>query len=314
MKSYPKNVLICAALVFVLTAFSQDSEFKTGMKNAVEKQNAKEYAEAQSLYRQALKQAATPDERQRAVRGIADCLNAQNKFVEAAEEIKAKLGFFEGTDATSNAYSMIIGALSRANEFKQALEWQNKRLAIAGLRPEQRADIYLQIGDMQKGNLQQLAEASKSYSEAIRIYDGIIADPNVKDTAKGDAMYRRVMALCRDESWRAEYLKAAEELLASSEVPLQHKISVLDQMKNVFISAHDWDKAAEALRKYAGLPGLSPSARAGVLLQLGDLNWRKRHNLGESLNAFREICIISDAPAKTRQDAETWIRMLSELY
>ena len=64
------------------------------------------------------------------------------------------------------------------------------------------------------------------------------------------------------------------------------------------------------------VPGVrSPSVtKAMVLLQLGDLNWRNCHNLDGSLKALREAVAVTEAPAKTKQDVETWIRMLTEPY
>ncbi len=149
-------------------------------------------------------------------------------------------------------------------------------------------------------------------AEAIKTYEGIMADPAASDQAKVEARLKRITALSRDVSRRADYIKAAEACVASQDVQLDQKTSVLEHLKNVYFGDHAWDNVVVCLRQYADLPGLAPARKAGLLLQLGDVNWRKRHNLKESLEAFREIVAIPDVPAKTKQDAETWIRMLTE--
>lgn len=155
-------------------------------------------------------------------------------------------------------------------------------------------------------------DAGKTSAEAIKTYEGIMADPAASANAKVEDRIKRITALSRDASRRAEYIKAAEDGVASQDFQLDQKASVLDQLKNIYQGDHAWDKAAVCLRQYAELPGLAPARKVGTLLQLGDINWRKRHNLKESLATFREIAAIPDAAAKTKQDAETWIRMLTE--
>ena len=155
-------------------------------------------------------------------------------------------------------------------------------------------------------------ESGNADAEAIKTYEGIMADPAASDNAKVEARLKRIAALSRDITRRADYSKAAEECVASQAVSLDHKTSVLEQLKNVYQGDHDWDKAAVCLRQYAELPGLAPSRKAGLLLNLGDVNWRNRHNLKESLAAFREIVAMPEVPAKTKQDAEIWIRLLTE--
>ena len=314
MRTFYRILLNCVVIVFATGVSAQDSDFNAKMKNATEKLNAKQYSEAQSFFKEALKQANKPDERQKAVRGIADCLNAQNKFVEAAEVFKANLAVFEGADATYNAYGMISSSLSRANEAGKAFEWQLKRLGIDGISPEQRASTYVQIGDLQREKMRKPEDAGKSYAEAVRIYESIIADPSSKDITKADARFNRIGALSRDSSRRGDYFKAADEFVSSQDAQLDRKGQVFEQMKNVYIGDHDWENAATCLRRYAELPGLAPAKKAMVLLQLGDLNWRNCHNLEGSLKALREAVAIPEVQAKTKQDAETWIRMLTEPY
>jgi tetratricopeptide (TPR) repeat protein len=314
MRTFYQILLNCVVIVFASGVSAQDSDFNAKMKNAAEMLTAKQYSEAQSFFKEALKQAAKPDERQKAVRGVADCLNAQNKFVEAAEVFKSNLMVFEGADATYNAYGMIASSLNRANEAGKALEWQLKRLGIDGISPEQRASTYLQIGDLQREKMRKPEDAGKSYAEAVKIYESIIADSSSKDNVKADARVNRIGALSKDSSRRGDYFKAADEFVSSQDALLDRKGQVFEQMKNVYIDDHDWKNAASCLRRYAELPGLAPAKKASVLLQLGDLSWRNCHNLGVSLKALREVVAIHEAPAKTKQDAETWIRMLSEQY
>lgn len=155
-------------------------------------------------------------------------------------------------------------------------------------------------------------DSDKANADAIKTYEGIMADPAASDNAKVDARLKRITALSRVVSRRSDYAKAVEECVASQDVPLDQKTSVLGHMTNIYYSDHAWDKVAGCLRKNAELPGLAPARKAVLLLQLGDVHWRKRHNLKESLAAFREIDTIPDVPAKTKQDAETWIRVLTE--
>jgi hypothetical protein len=155
-------------------------------------------------------------------------------------------------------------------------------------------------------------DSGNALAEAIKTYEGIMADPAASDQAKVEARIKRITALSRDVSRRADYIKAAEACVASQAVQLDRKTSILGQLTNVHYSDHAWDNVAGCLRKNAELPGLAPARKAVLLLQLGDIHWRKRHNLKESLATFREIDTIPDVPAKTKQDAETWIRMLTE--
>lgn len=309
MRHFAYAILAGALLAFSGRTFAQTNDFSATLKTAADKQRGQKYFQAFDLYLKAWKQASTPDDKQRVNDALAAWVREQKRFyannAETVAMLEKNLDSLEGP-ALFEAGSVIAWAYENKGDLQQAWEWHDKRLGIRGIPDEKLAVV--------RTHMRELRQMIDQYAEAAKRYEPVIADLSSSKSKKDEAQMRLILALAADRSKRNVYFKAAADFLADETVASDWKLGVFEGLKNVYTQDRDWDNAALCLRQYADFPGLAPSNKARILFMLGDVNWRQRHKLQEAVPVFREICAIPEVPAKAKQDAETWIRMLTERF
>jgi tetratricopeptide (TPR) repeat protein len=309
MSQYLHAILAGALLALSSRAFAQTDDFGANMKMAAEKQSGQKYFQAFGLYVAALKQASTPGEKHSVSAAVAAWIAEQRRFYNCntgtVETVKKNVDSFEGA-ALFEAAGLIARAYENQGDLQQAWEWHNRRLASNGIPDDKLAEV--------RTHLQALRQLLDQHVEAIKTYEGIMADPAASDNAKVEARFKRITALSQNVTRRADYFRAAEEFLADEAVASDWKLGVFEGLKNVYTQNRDWDNAASCLRKYADFKGLAPASKPRILFMLGDVHWRQRHQWQAAVHVFREIGAISNVSTNAKQDAETWIVMLTERF
>lgn len=309
MNAYSKTLLTIALLACSSRAFAQTDDLGTTLKQAAAKQGEQQYFQAFDLYMKAWKQASTPDDKKRVNDALAAWVREQRRFyannAETVAMLKKNLDSLKGA-ALFEAGNLIAGSYESAGDLKQAWEWHDKRLASEGIPDDKLAAV--------RAHMAELDLTMKRYAETVKTHQSVIDDPALSKSKHDEARMRLILAMGEYPFKRTEFFKAAEAFLASPDVATEWKAGLSEHLKNVYMRDREWDKAAVCLRRYADLLSLAPSSKARILFMLGDVNWRQRHKLQEAVPVFREICAIPGVPAKAKQDAETWIRMLTERF
>lgn len=309
MRHFAYAILAGALLAFSGRTFARTNDFSATLKTAADKQRGQKYFQAFDLYLKAWKQASTPDDKQRVNDALAAWVREQKRFyannAETVAMLEKNLDFLEGP-ALFEAGSVIAWAYENKGDLQQAWEWHNRRLASNGIPDDKLAEV--------RTHLQALRQLLDQHVEAIKTYEGIMADPAASDNAKVEARFKRITALSQNVTRRADYFRAAEEFLADEAVASDWKLGVFEGLKNVYTQNRDWDNAASCLRKYADFKGLAPASKPRILFMLGDVHWRQRHQWQAAVHVFREIGAISNVSTNAKQDAETWIVMLTERF
>ena len=309
MNNYLKTVLTIAVLACSSGAFAQAADFGETLKQADTKQRENHYFQAFDLYMKAWKQASTPEEKGRANAGIAAWISKQRRYFfnndETIAMLKKNINSLEGV-ALFEAGNLIARAYENAGDLKQAWEWQNKRLASQDVSEDALAAV--------RAHMAELELTAKRYAETVKTHQLVIDDPASSIDRKDEARMRLILAMANYPFKRTEFLQSAEAFLADPDVATEWKAGLSEHLKNVYTRDRDWDKAAACVRRYAELPGLPTGNKARLLLILGDINWRQRHQLPEAIQAFREIGEMSDISVEAKQAAATWLRMLTEEY
>lgn len=302
-------ILAGALLALSSSTCAQTNDFSATMKQAADKQSGQKYFQAFDLYLKALKQASTPDDKKSVNDALAAWIREQRRFyannAETVAMLEKNLNCLEGP-ALFEAGSVIAWAYENKGDLQQAWEWHGKRLAISGIPDDKFAEV--------RTHMQALRQMMDRYAEAAKLYGPIIANPSSSKAKRDEAQMRLILALAADLSKRREYFKAAADFLADETVASDWKLGVYEGLKNVYTQDCDWDNAALCLRKYADFPGLAPANKARILFMLGDVNWRQRQQLQDAVHVFREIGAIPNVPANAKQDAGTWIVMLTERF